>query len=342
MVEPGDVATFSVLVSDTSGASYQWKFNGVNISGATGDSLLLTNVSAANQGQYSVVMTNSVGSVTSIPAALTLGKNGDAGDPSLSLRLVAYSDVGGTVTVAPTKLSYDPGDSVTLTATPAAASGFAGWAGDLTTGDLVATTNPVSFVMNGNRTVRAKFASAVPPPPGLVAFWRGETDATDAIGGHNGSFYSGTSIVAPSITPSGKVGSALNFDGTVHVRVRLRGAETAPNYGGGMGVSHGDNQRFSDRRVRIFEPFGPDLVNGGGKRPAAVRLTRINRTKFAGGAICVSNSVYPMDAPRDQFRRHNQVPLCQWDTGGLGGRIGRATASLRPDSARDHRLGLDI
>ncbi len=220
IAELGQIATFSVVVADPTGAAFQWKFNGLNIPGATGDSLLLTNVGAANQGQYSVVVANSVGSVTSIPAALTLGKNGDAGDPSVSLRLVAYSDVGGTVTVAPMKLSYDPGDSVTLTAAPVAPSGFTGWAGDLTTGDLGATANPVSFVMNGNRTVRARFASAVPLPPGLVAFWRGETDARDVIGGHDGSFYSGTSIVAPSITPSGKVGGAFNFDGTVHVRVQ--------------------------------------------------------------------------------------------------------------------------
>jgi hypothetical protein len=220
IAELDQVATFSVVVADASGATFQWKFNGVNIPGATGDSLLLTNVSAANQGQYSVVVTNTVGSVTSIPAALTLGKNGDASDPALSLRLVVYSDVGGTVTVVPMKLSYDTGDSVTLTATPVAPSSFTGWAGDLTTGDLGATTNPVTFVMNGNRTVRARFASAVPLPPGLVAFWRGETDATDVIGAHNGSFYRGTSIVAPSITPSGKVGSAFNFDGAVHVRVQ--------------------------------------------------------------------------------------------------------------------------
>jgi len=32
--------------------------------------------------------------------------------------------------------------------------------------------------------VRAKFATAVPFPPGLIALWRGETDASDLIGLH--------------------------------------------------------------------------------------------------------------------------------------------------------------
>jgi hypothetical protein len=46
--------------------------------------------------------------------------------------------------------------------------------------------------MNGNKTVRARFASAVPCPLGLIAFWCGETDASDLIGGHHGTFFVGT------------------------------------------------------------------------------------------------------------------------------------------------------
>ena len=48
---PGDIMTFSVVVADARGVTFQWKRNGVGIPGATGDSLLLTNVSAANEGQ---------------------------------------------------------------------------------------------------------------------------------------------------------------------------------------------------------------------------------------------------------------------------------------------------
>ena len=219
VAEPGQIATFSVVVADASGVSYQWKFNGTDIAGASADSLLLTNVSAANAGQYSVVVTNSAGSVTSMPATLFIGKNGDAGDTPSALSLVTYSDPGGTVTAAPMKLGYDLGETVTLTATPVAPSSFIGWAGDLDVGDLVSTTNPVSFVMNGNRTVRQQFASAAPLPAGLVALWRGEADAADLISGHDGIFFAGTLTVAPSVTRFGKVGGAFAFDGTVYVRV---------------------------------------------------------------------------------------------------------------------------
>ena len=74
--------------------------------------------------------------------------------------------------------------------------------------------------MDRNKTVRARFASAaVPLPPGLIALWRGETDASDLIGGHHGTFFAGTAVTAPSVTASGKVGGAFDFDGTVHVRI---------------------------------------------------------------------------------------------------------------------------
>jgi hypothetical protein len=53
----------------------------------------------------------------------------------------------------------------------------------------------------------------------LIALWRGETDASDPIGGHDGAFFAGEGMIAPSITASGKVGGAFNFDGTQHVRV---------------------------------------------------------------------------------------------------------------------------
>ena len=246
--------TFSVVVADARAVTFQWKFNGTDIPGATGDSLLLTNVSVGNEGQYSVVVTNSAGSVTSAPAALLLDSDRDGlpdsweiahfgnttsqrseGDPdgdgisnldefldgtdptnkgSLRPRLTAYSDAGGSVTVTPMKLSYDLGESVTLTALPFPPSVFVDWAKD-----LIGNANPATLTMDGNKTVRARFASAVPLPPGLIALWRGETDASDLIGGHHGTFFAGTVVTAPSVTASGKVGGAFNFDGTVHVRV---------------------------------------------------------------------------------------------------------------------------
>ncbi|CAD6514159.1 hypothetical protein LMG28727_00854 [Paraburkholderia kirstenboschensis] len=215
----GELVSFSVVVADASGISYQWKFNGTDIPGATGDSLLLTDISLTNKGQYSVAVTNSAGSVTSAAAALTLSTDPP---PPPAPMLTAYSDAGGSVTVDPMKRSYIPGETVTLTANPFTPGAFAGW-----TGDVSGTAPSITVVMNGDKTVRARFGTAVPLPPGVLAFWRGESDASDLVGEHNGAFLIGTTGVQPRIAP-GKVGGAFDFDGAVYVRVEDSPAQISP------------------------------------------------------------------------------------------------------------------
>ena len=71
-VTAGSSVTFSVIASGTSPLSYQWRRNGVDIAGATSASYAITNVQTANAGSYSVLVTNSAGSVPSQAATLTV------------------------------------------------------------------------------------------------------------------------------------------------------------------------------------------------------------------------------------------------------------------------------
>ena len=72
----GSVVTFAVTAVGTSPLSYQWQMNGTNlanggrIGGATNSALNITNVQAGDDGGYTVIVTNSVGSVTSSPPAV--------------------------------------------------------------------------------------------------------------------------------------------------------------------------------------------------------------------------------------------------------------------------------
>lgn len=66
----GSTAVFSVETTGTPAVSYQWRFNGGNIPGATGLSVSLENVQPADAGAYSVVVENTAGSVDSVDAAL--------------------------------------------------------------------------------------------------------------------------------------------------------------------------------------------------------------------------------------------------------------------------------
>lgn len=54
-------ARFSVAAIGTGPLSYQWRFNGVNIPGATASSLTVSNVALANEGLYDVRITDSRG-----------------------------------------------------------------------------------------------------------------------------------------------------------------------------------------------------------------------------------------------------------------------------------------
>ena len=69
----GQSASFSVAATGNGELSYQWKKNGTDISDATSSSYTINaTTSDDNDAQFSVVVTDSVGTVTSNPATLTL------------------------------------------------------------------------------------------------------------------------------------------------------------------------------------------------------------------------------------------------------------------------------
>ncbi len=74
----GTNATFSVAATGFAPLFYQWQFDGTNISGATSTSLTVSNILQTNEGNFTVVVTNQWGSVTSVVASLTV-EAGDAG-----------------------------------------------------------------------------------------------------------------------------------------------------------------------------------------------------------------------------------------------------------------------
>src|SRR4029077_6841887 len=68
----GQNASFSVAAFGDAPLSYQWNFNGTDLSGETGSALALTNVQTNQAGNYTVLVANDYGSVTSRVATLTV------------------------------------------------------------------------------------------------------------------------------------------------------------------------------------------------------------------------------------------------------------------------------
>jgi hypothetical protein len=71
----GGNATFSVTAAGA-GLTYQWRKNGINITGATSATYTITGVTAGDVADYSVVVSGPCGSVTSVSVPLYLTANG--------------------------------------------------------------------------------------------------------------------------------------------------------------------------------------------------------------------------------------------------------------------------
>jgi hypothetical protein len=70
---------FSAAASGLPAPTYQWKFNGAAISGATSARLVVNGATAANAGSYTCVATNSVGSAPSAAATLSIASTANPG-----------------------------------------------------------------------------------------------------------------------------------------------------------------------------------------------------------------------------------------------------------------------
>lgn len=190
LAAPGQNAAFSVLVTGTAPLSYQWSFNNNIVAGATGDSLLVTNLTLSDLGAYQVLVANAFGSVTSSGARLDLDADGDGLPDSWEItyfgsitnqagafdkdhdgtdNLTEYLD--GTnptnalsllprltvvsyrclVSVNPLLETYTNGQPVTLTAFPDAGQTFISWSGATNS-----TSNVVTILMTSNKTVIAQ------------------------------------------------------------------------------------------------------------------------------------------------------------------------------------------
>jgi hypothetical protein len=94
--------TFSVSATGSAPITYQWQFNGVNISNATGAAYTINNAQASNAGSYRVVVTNSAGSVTSNAATLTVNAGlRNAENPANPVNGLNYSYYEGVWSTLP-------------------------------------------------------------------------------------------------------------------------------------------------------------------------------------------------------------------------------------------------
>jgi hypothetical protein len=102
---PGTSASFSVSATGT-GLSYQWYKGTTTLTGQTGSSLVLGNVSAADAGTYSVVVSGTCGNAVSNSASLTVNQNVVVTSAPMSVTNCPGTSASFTVSATGTGLSY--------------------------------------------------------------------------------------------------------------------------------------------------------------------------------------------------------------------------------------------
>jgi hypothetical protein len=101
----GGSATFTVVVTNSGTVAFQWEFDGNPLPGQTASALALTNITAAQAGNYAVVITNAGGMVRSSVVQLTVSSAILATDANVTSSSIARFGFGLNASVEP-GLSY--------------------------------------------------------------------------------------------------------------------------------------------------------------------------------------------------------------------------------------------
>jgi hypothetical protein len=112
-VTTGQTATFSAVAAGTAPLSYQWQKNGTAVSGATSANYTTPATAMSDSGaQFTVLVSNPSGNVTSSPAVLTVTA---AGQLTASTTNLGYGNVSvGSSSTQPVTLTNTGGTSVSI------------------------------------------------------------------------------------------------------------------------------------------------------------------------------------------------------------------------------------
>jgi ASPM-SPD-2-Hydin domain-containing protein/immunoglobulin I-set domain protein/Ig-like domain-containing protein len=231
-VTAGQTATFSVSASGTAPLSYQWQKNGAAINGATSFSYTTPSETTSDNGaQFTVVVSNSAGSVTSNAATLTVnavppgpltasastltfgnvnvGSSStlsvtftNSGSSNITISNVSISGPGFTANGVSAGLIVTPGQTVTLNVTFAPAA----------TGSVTGSVSVVSNASNSPASITLSGAGVQPISHSATLTW---TASTSTVIGYN--VYRGTVSGGPYTKINSLVDATTTFtDTTVH------------------------------------------------------------------------------------------------------------------------------
>ena len=207
----GSTTEFQVTATGTAPLSYQWSFNGTNLSDATNAILLFTNVQLNEAGSYAVQIANAAGSTNSASASLTVYTLPPyiTAQPASQIVIVGTTATFTVATTGTTPFSFQwslnnsnilGATNATLTITNVQFNQAGNYAVQIA--NVAGSTNSAAVSLTVN-----SLPPCDPAPAGLIGWWQAEGTAWDAISGSNGVIKPGTSFT------NGMVGQCFSFDG---------------------------------------------------------------------------------------------------------------------------------
>jgi len=207
IIPPGSNVTFSAVATGEAPLSYQWRFNENPIIGASDTTYSITNVRFSDAGNYSVIVTNDQGSVTSSLATLIVGIA-----PTISEQPQSQNTNAGVTVSFSVTASGDPAPNFQWRLNGNPISGATGSSYTRTnvqpadTGDYsVVVTNVAGSVVSSNATLTVTSGT-----PLVIALWNFNSvspDASVGTGVSSPSLGSGTAALIGGTTATFATGS---------------------------------------------------------------------------------------------------------------------------------------
>ena len=152
----GNSITFTAAASGTPTPTYQWQKDGVNISGATSSSLTIASLISTDAGNYAVIATNSLGSVTSSQAALTIG-------------VAAAHQLANSTVTAGHMVSFSAGNTPGALQWQVLSNNGSSWSNLTNDPTYSGTTSPTLLVTNASSSLSGQQYRYVATSGGVVA-----------------------------------------------------------------------------------------------------------------------------------------------------------------------------
>jgi hypothetical protein len=270
----GDTFNLNVTAGGTPPLYYAWQLNGTNLPYSNNAVLNFNSVTTSQAGPYTVVVSNSAGSVTSSPAALLRVKSVEiyaggqlltngayifVSPPVLTIRSAFpsgsafYTLNGSTPSFASTPYSGP------FTLTNSATVRAIGYSADFTQSEeadvvdaKVLVSHTLSAVSSGGGWVTLSQASN-PPPSDASDWWRAEGNALDSAGTNNGIIEGGVTYIG------GRVGQAFSFNGTDADVSVAPGPSTDIGSSNGLTISTWFNAASVSTPASLVEWFDPQF-----------------------------------------------------------------------------------